>query len=141
MNDKKCKVQFCVIEDDNDMTITSKLSDKNDVWNINENLSDEQVHDIKCLVSERADFFSDKPGYTTSIEHVINLDSTTPVSKKPYPIPHHLIDVFNKEVDNMVDLGIIEPSTSPYCSPVVLVKKPDDKWRFCMDFRGVNDVY
>ena len=138
--DKKCKVQFCVIEDNNDMTINSNLSDKNDEWNINEKLSDEQVNDIKCLVSEFADVFSDKPGHTTSIEHVINLDSTTPVSKKPYPIPHHLIEVFNKEVDNMVDMGIIEPSTSSYCSPVVLVKKPDDKWRFCMDFRCLNDI-
>ncbi len=40
----------------------------------------------------------------------------------------------------MFDLGIIEESDSPYCSPVVLVKKSSDKWRLCIDFRAVNDV-
>ena len=40
----------------------------------------------------------------------------------------------------MLDMGIVEPSTSPYLSPVVLVKKSDQTVRFCIDFRNLNKI-
>lgn len=40
----------------------------------------------------------------------------------------------------MLDLGVIEPSTSSYSSPIVLVKKKDGTNRFCIDFRALNKV-
>lgn len=40
----------------------------------------------------------------------------------------------------MLETGIIEPSTSPYTSPIVIVKKKDVYNRFCIDFRAIKSI-
>ena len=46
----------------------------------------------------------------------------------------------NDEVRSMIELGVIERSESPYCSPVIIVKKKDNTNRFCIDFRVLNKI-
>jgi len=47
-------------------------------------------------------------------------------------------EALSKEIDTMLSLGIIEPSSSPYASPVVMVRKSDNSSRVCCDFRKIN---
>lgn len=86
-------------------------------------LSNTQVCQLRCLLNEFSDVFSDIPNRTDLVQHSVKLKSDEPVHKKPYPVPYAMRERMQKEIDNMIEEGIIEPSTSPYASPIVFGKK------------------
>ncbi|GFR57724.1 Pol polyprotein [Elysia marginata] len=60
------------------------------------------------------------------------------VRVKPNPLPFASQEFVKEEVQKLLDLGVIEHSSSPYCSPIVIVKKKDGTLRLCIDFRKLN---
>lgn len=63
-----------------------------------------------------------------------------PIKTRFFPRNPAMQKIINDEVDQMLRDGIIEPSDSPWSSPVVMVKKKDKSHRFCVDLRKVNDA-
>ena len=107
---------------------------------IDPNLEEERREEISSLLQDFTDVLTDIPGKTDLIEYGIRLTTEEPVRSKPYPVPHAKKETIQQEVEMMLRMGVIEMSSSPYASPVVLVGKKDGKNRFCVDYRRLNRV-
>ena len=79
-------------------------------------------------------------GRTTVVSHAIETGTAAPIRVPPRRLAPHRREVVDREVDEMLKRGVIEPSGGPWASPVVLVKKKDGRVRFCVDYRRLNAV-
>lgn len=108
-----------------------------------EGLNEDQSKALTDLVTEYKDVFatSGSPLGRTGIEqHKIDTGASRPIKQAPRRLPLHLKEKAEEEVEKMLEKGVIEPSSSPWSSPVVLVRKKDGTVRFCVDYRKLNNV-
>ena len=70
----------------------------------------------------------------------IDTGDARPIRQMPRRVPHHLKAEVDKQLDEMLRQGVIEPSYSPWASPICLVRKKDGGLRFCVDYRKLNSV-
>ena len=79
-------------------------------------------------------------GRTDKITMSIDTGDAKPFRQKPFLMSPYMSKILNEELNDMLKLGVVEPSNSPWCSPVLLVKKPTGEFRFCFDGRSLNQV-
>lgn len=99
--------------------------------------------DIQSLLQKYQPIFQTPHGLppTRPHDHLIPLlPNTAPINVKPYRYPHSQKEAMTTIIQDMLKNGIIIPSNSPYSSPVLLVRKKDGTWRFCVDYRALNAV-
>ena len=108
-------------------------------------LSETHKKGLQSILDEFSDVFGDVLVSTGPVQpdmpEVVPIIPGSKIPNRPLyrysPLEQAEIE---RQVQIMLQQKLIEPSTSPYGAPVLLVKKPDGSWRFCVDFRALNAV-
>eukprot|EP00731_Ephydatia_muelleri_P006907 Em0003g1155a len=106
-------------------------------------LTEDQKEAFKSLVLQYADIFfcrEDNLGRTSKLCHSIDTGSAPPIRQLVRRIPPAQRTLVKDLLDDMLHKDIIQPSQSPWASPIVLARKKDGSVRFCADYRKVNEV-
>ena len=116
----------------------SQLKEVQDLWGPKTSTS------LKTIMTEFDDLFMKHKadiGRCTIAKHSVEVNSNA--------VPHHegarrmspeKAERANREVRNLLGLGMIQPSLSPWASGIVMVKRKNGEFRFCCDFRPLNEV-
>ncbi|CAF1137861.1 unnamed protein product, partial [Brachionus calyciflorus] len=149
--------EFDFSEDEMEVMLTDQLDEIEDIesdldgWDFRPNekvkfelLSYEENKEASELLESNKELFATslddlkEPSNLPPFDIKTTID--TPIRLRPYSVSHHEREIIKKEVDKMLDAGIIQPSTSPWASPVCLTNKPDGSKRFCIDYRHINNI-
>jgi hypothetical protein len=99
---------------------------------------------IARLLNQYADVFSSGEhdmGLTNLVKHSISLvPGARPVKQAPRRLGAEKEAEVDKQIQKLRNQDLIEPAFGAWSSPVVLVKKKDGSWRFCIDYRRLNAV-
>ena len=102
--------------------------------------SDFDEEAVEILKQEFPEVFSDLPGKTEVCKLRIDSGDASPIALRPYRPPDKMKEGVREVVDRLLELGVAEPSHSPWASPIVPVPKKDGSIRICVDYRRLNGV-
>ena len=111
----------------------------NDLGTKLSHLSLVQRKELAEVITQYREVFPDVPSKTNLIEHDVDVGDSAPIKQHPYRVSPIRKELLDKEVQYMLKNDIIEESQSNWSSPCILVPKHDGGFRFCTDFRKVND--
>ena len=95
---------------------------------------------LDSVLSQHIEVLTSVPGRTTLAELSIRTGDHLPVRSPFYQVPPRWKEEVKGQIDQLLALGIIRPSSSPWSSSIVLAKKKDGGIRPCIDFRAVNSL-
>ena len=151
----ECNVNQCasvIYEHDQDFGDVEVIDTVNDVDNLLPSqkidieklahLSEEQQRELLALLDKFPECFSEKPGFCDLVQHEIHVTSDFKPKRLPaYRVPESLKSEVQRQIDEMLAMGIIRPSKSEMASPIVCVlkgKDGKDGVRLAVDYRYVN---
>lgn len=103
-------------------------------------LSDSERELLSTTIEKFKKLGNKKIGKTSIIEHEIDTGDAKAIKQRHYSLSPYMQQIMNKEIDEMLDLGVIRESKSEWASPVLFVKKQNEELRFCFDGRKLNAV-
>ncbi len=115
------------------------------IWEeVRENMGECNEPDaVKKLLGDFVDCFAlndSELGCTDVVQHHIDTGQHSPIKQPPYRTPMSQRQRIATMVEAMQQQSVVQPSVSPWASPVVLVPKKDGSLRFCVDYRKLNSV-
>ncbi|GFX40081.1 hypothetical protein TNCV_4317171 [Trichonephila clavipes] len=124
---------------------TQDLSSENLVKDLlqNQDLEEKQRCTAGGLITEFQSLFSrtsEDFGRTRLTKHRIDTGEHPPIKEHPLRLPFAKKEEVQKLIKDMKNNDVMEPSSSPWASPIVSVRKKDGSTRFCVDYRRLNDV-
>lgn len=102
-------------------------------------LTNDQVEKLEAVQKEFQQNTKGKLSRTSVLEHIIDTGDNLPVKQRYYPTSPYVQKKIDLELERMLSLGVIEPSNSPWSSPIVVVSKENGKTRLCLDSRKLNE--
>lgn len=107
---------------------------------IRDTLTHKQKKQVSSLVKAFPKTFRAQSGQTTLMQHTILTVSRKIISENTWPLLQRMRETVEEEVQAMIELGVTEESQSECHSPIILVLKPDETLRFCIDFRRMEAI-
>lgn len=99
--------------------------------------------EITNLLTRFQSVFDEPKGLPPNRQHnhiIPLLEGSQPVNQRCYRVPYIQKTEIESQIKEMLKSGIIQESSSPFASPIILVKKKDGTWRMCVDYRRLNDL-
>ena len=103
-------------------------------------LNKHQAAQLAALLQSYKDVIMDTPGLTTALEHTIDTKDASPIRTAQYRLAPAWKEQLREEISALRAAGILEPSLSPWSSPILPVRKKEGGIRLCVDFRRINTI-
>ena len=102
---------------------------------------------MQALLARFRDVVPEDPGFKPpyppkrAVDHAIEtIPGMSPPNKPVYRMSPAELEELKKQLADLLERGLIKPSTSPYASPIIFVKKKDGGFRLCIDYRALNNM-
>ena len=118
----------------------SKFKDDPDTCRGIASLSETERDQLEAFFGRVIPPQQDKLRATKLVEHVIDTQGHPPIKQNNHRMSPKVCDEFVKIAEQLIDQELIEPCTSEWCNPAVMVCKGDGSYRLCIDFRKVNEI-